>query len=112
VDAKFTTTDLAKQLKSHAVFGPPLGRTWEPTSHEQRSYPDIRPLVPNPWTILHPDVPTETKANGTKPIDIITEKIGQYPKSFGVAGAPLTVAAWHGTILPKTDADVWLASAF
>src|SRR5262249_45246659 len=23
-----------------------------------------------------------------------------------------TVAAWHGTLLPKTDGDIWLASAF
>jgi hypothetical protein len=111
IDAKFTTTDLAKQLKTHAVFGPPLGRTWEPTQHELRTYPEIRPLVPNPWTVLHPDRPAETKANGGKPIDI-AEKVGQYSKSLGVAGHPQTVPAWHGTILPKSDADLWLASAF
>jgi hypothetical protein len=111
IDAKFTTTDLAKQLRTHALFGPPLGRTWEPTPHEAKTYPEIRALVSNPWTILHPDAPAETKANGTKPIDI-AEKIGQYPKSLGIAGHPQTVAAWHGTILPKTDADLWLASSF
>src|SRR5262249_38797218 len=27
-------------------------------------------------------------------------------------GHPQTVPAWHGTILPKTDADLWLASSF
>ena len=31
VDAKFTTTDMAKELKTYALFGPPLGRTWQPT---------------------------------------------------------------------------------
>src|SRR5213075_218782 len=69
IDAKFTTTDMAKQLESHAVYGPPLGRTWESTDHDRRRFPDIRPLVTNPWTILHADAPAETKANGGKPID-------------------------------------------
>src|SRR5262249_13199861 len=31
LDAKFTTTDMAKEMKSWALFGPPLGRTWQPT---------------------------------------------------------------------------------
>ncbi|HYT73102.1 MAG TPA: M1 family aminopeptidase, partial [Vicinamibacterales bacterium] len=71
----------------------------------------IRALVRNPRTILQPDTPAETKANGTRPIDM-AEKVGQYPKSLGVAGHPTTVPAWHGTILPKSDADLWLASSF
>ena len=43
-DAKFTTTDLAKRLSTVALFGPPLGRTWDPLPEESRKYPDIRPL--------------------------------------------------------------------
>src|SRR5258708_28662332 len=57
VDAKFTTTDLAKQLKTLALFGPPLGRTWEPTFEERQRYPEVRPLVSNPWAILHANPP-------------------------------------------------------
>ncbi len=53
LDAKFTTSDMAKQLKSWAIFGPPLGRTWEPTADERKNYPEIKPLVSNPWTILN-----------------------------------------------------------
>ncbi len=52
VDAKFTTTDMANRLESWAVFGPPLGRTWHPRFEERSSYPEVRPLVSNPWTIL------------------------------------------------------------
>ena len=39
VDAKFTTTDLAKDLKTWALFGPPLGRTWQPTEDEREQVP-------------------------------------------------------------------------
>ncbi len=53
LDAKFTTTDLARDLKTWAIFGPPLGRTWQPTEEEKKRYADIRPMVSNPWTVLH-----------------------------------------------------------
>ena len=35
-DAKFTTSDMAKELKTWALFGPPLGRTWQPTQATSR----------------------------------------------------------------------------
>src|SRR5207253_612255 len=57
LDAKFTTADMAKNLKSWALFGPPLGRTWHPTADEKERHPDIKPLVSNPWTILHGQPP-------------------------------------------------------
>ena len=61
VDAKFTTTDLAKDLKTWALFGPPLGRTWQPTFEERQRFPEVQPLVSNPWTILHPAAPIREK---------------------------------------------------
>jgi hypothetical protein len=111
LDAKFTTTDMAKRLQTYALFGPPVGRTWEPSEHEAREFTAIRALVSNPWTVLHAEAPSESKSLVARAVDL-PEKIGTYPKSFSVAGSPLTVPAWHGTILPKTDADLWLASAF
>ena len=35
LDAKFTTTKMARELKTWAKFGPPLGLTWEPTDAER-----------------------------------------------------------------------------
>ena len=58
LDAKFTTTDLAKQLKSWALFGPPLGRTWQPTFAQRKLYTEVKPLVSNPWTLLHAKPPS------------------------------------------------------
>jgi hypothetical protein len=108
LDAKFTTTALAKELKSYALFGPPLGRTWHPTVEEKQRYPEVKPLISNPWTILHALPPP--KANGT----VAAVDLGG--KSTEVArkgGKPkLAEPAWHGTILPKTDADYWLSAAF
>ncbi|HLJ94343.1 MAG TPA: C45 family autoproteolytic acyltransferase/hydrolase [Gemmataceae bacterium] len=112
VDAKFTTTDLAKDLKTWALFGPPLGRTWQPSSEELKRFPEIRPLVSNPWTILGPVQPD--KALGPVAVDL-TERLDSPAQSAAhqEEDRPLaTVPAWHGTLLPKTDADIWLATAF
>ena len=45
------------------------------------------------------DLPEKVPAESA---DKETDKDGSVP----------TVPAWHGTLLPKTDADVWLAAAF
>jgi hypothetical protein len=122
VDAKFTTTDLAKGLKTWALFGPPLGRTWQPTFDERQRFPDVQPLVSNPWTVLHAAAPE--KASGPLALDLHnpedgerkveartargegTERAGR--RSRGTDQAP----AWHGTLLARSDADTWLVTAF
>ncbi len=114
LDAKFTTTDLARDLKTWALFGPPLGRTWEPSPEERRRYPEARPMVSNPWTILHPFAPDQAKPAGPLAVDL---KNGAAEKDKGQDKSERSkrlakVPAWHGTLLPKTDADIWLAAAF
>jgi hypothetical protein len=52
LDAKYTTADQAKQLASHAMYGPPTGKTWKPTEQERKDHPEIRALEPHPWTVL------------------------------------------------------------
>ncbi len=52
LDAKFTTTVLAKDLASWALYGPPTGKTWKPTRRDRLNHPDIEPLVSHPWTVL------------------------------------------------------------
>jgi len=106
LDAKFTTSAMAKELKSRALFGPPLGRTWEPTEGEKVT-PGIRPLVANDWTTLTVEAPAAALDDAPVALDLA-----------GTAKAPEPAAdrdhppAWHGTILPKSDADTWLAAAF
>ena len=76
LDAKVTTTGLVKELKTLAVFGPPIAGTWHAERAPRRTnYPEIVPLVPNDWTILHPtlrrrgetakvaDLPTKAQAS-------------------------------------------------
>ncbi|MBI3411979.1 MAG: hypothetical protein HY040_26920 [Planctomycetes bacterium] len=113
LDAKFTTSDMAKELKSYALFGPPLGRTWHPTFDQKTRYPEVKPLVSNPWTILNGAAPPST--------DIVAVDVPSFKPSsianIGKATAKrsrnlLNVPAWHGTILPESDADIWLATAF
>ena len=106
-DAKFTTTRLAKELKSWALFGPPMGRAWPPTEHDLEECPGLKPLVANDWTLISVD------AAGAAPQEPPTladaapfpeEKEDRFDKPVSLA------AAWRGTLLPKSDADVWLAA--
>jgi hypothetical protein len=112
LDAKFTTTEMARDLKTWALFGPPLGRTWQPSDDEKQKYPEIRPLVSNPWVVLHSQAPAKPEhevavvdLGGRKTAPETTERPeGETPVQSG--------PAWHGTLLPKSDADIWLTSAF
>ncbi len=119
-DAKFTTTDLARDLKTWALFGPPLGRTWQPTLEERHDYPELTPLVSNPWAILHARAP---KAHREKPVlaadlhdpeksDNKFDKVGHSAEEREDDHKLAREPAWHGTILPATDADTWLAASF
>lgn len=124
VDAKFTTTAMAKELKSWALFGPPLGRTWQPTFEERQKYPEVQPLVSNPWTILHSGAPAPAPEKLVLATDLHNpekndSKIAkpdasddahqdEDPEEPKLSPRP----AWHGTILPATAADIWLAAAF
>ncbi len=106
LDAKFTTTDMVKELKTWALFGPPLGRTWQPTQEERRLYPEIRPLASNPWTVLHAGPPAKTR-------ELVAADLGRPDDKKDTADddRPST-PAWRGTLLPAGDADLWLTSAF
>jgi len=92
-----------KSLKTHALFGPPLGKVWHPTPEQLKTYADIKALVPNDWTVLTPNAPSPSDA-AAKAVDFV--------EWAGVCGDPPTVPAWHGTLLPKTDDDVWVTAGF
>jgi hypothetical protein len=114
LDAKFTTTDMAKELKTWALFGPPLGRSWQPTRQEQEKFPEIRPLASNPWTVLHAGAPVAgqpvAEAVDLKGLRASAERRESRPRNDEreLRGE----AVWRGTLLPKGDADTWLAAAF
>jgi hypothetical protein len=108
-DAKFTTSDMAKQLKTFALFGPPLGRTWDPSPAEKARYRDIQPLIPNDWTLLSAERPAAPGAKVPMAFDLAVLSPRSQPDA-GPEGVP--PPAWRGTILPASDADIWLAAAF
>lgn len=108
-DAKFTTSALAKQLKTYALFGPPLGRTWQPTEKERERNDDIKPLVSNDWTLLTTAEPAAGPASKAADLDRLVEHDEKQDKPDEPEQMP---PAWRGTLLPKTDAGIWLAAAF
>ena len=109
-DAKFTTSAMAKELKAYALFGPPRGRTWEPTDWERSHYKDIKPLVSNDWTILTGDAPSSPSADAMEAIDLAGD--GGRISEPSIEAHLIRPPAWHGTILPGEDKDLWLAAAF
>ena len=108
-DAKFTTSAMAERLESWALFGPPLGRTWDPTPENRKKYPDVQPLVSNDWTVLRVNAPASTSP-AAKPVDL--EPFPDEEKELHVKFEAQHPFAWRGTLLPKSDKDVWLAAAF
>ena len=113
LDAKFTTTALAKDLAAQALYGPPTGRTWSPTADEKVHYPDIRPLVSHPWTVVTIN-PPPAKVEGKKAADLPEKVPDPLPFSERVQPVddPVTDAAWKGTVLPRDDDSYWLIGAF
>ncbi len=113
-DAKFTTTALAKDLKSWALFGPPLGRTWDASPEEMRRLPDIKPLVSNDWALLHAKRPQDPSSDVAKAVDLVPLPKAEKKSETAALRQRSTAlpAAWHGTVLPAGDGDIWLAAAF
>ncbi|MFO0935922.1 MAG: C45 family autoproteolytic acyltransferase/hydrolase [Gemmataceae bacterium] len=116
LDAKFTTTDMVKQLKTVALFGPPLGLAWRPNFDQQTRYPDIKPLISNDWTVLTAAKPHENESKKMA-VDLggATDKPGGEIAMDGdddEGGTPSTHPVWTGTLIPKSDADLWVTSAF
>jgi hypothetical protein len=118
VDAKYTTSELQKDLKCEAVFGPPLGRGWEPTFEERKQYPETHEMVSNPWTELAMNMPVPA-APAVAAVDLKGDLVAPSDESDGGGGDDVDSGddsgnppAWEGTLLPGAGGGAWLASAF
>jgi Phospholipase B/S-layer like family, C-terminal region len=112
VDAKYTNTDLGLKFKSWATFGPPVGTIRRPNKIETQNFPAIKPLISNPWVMLSNNSPIpdqETSAPAADLFDPNEKTVFQTPPE---EINPVLLPAWHGTLLPANDADIWLTTAF
>ena len=107
---------LAEKLGSHALFGPPLGKVWLPTHDERTEDSHVLPLVPHPWTVLTADAPPKADDDAEAAVDLhdkVPETLTAADRLPGADDEHLAlVAAWHGTLLPKGDDDLWLTAGF
>ncbi|MFN0051485.1 MAG: C45 family autoproteolytic acyltransferase/hydrolase [Planctomycetales bacterium] len=117
-DATFTTSTLASRLESWGLFGPPLGRAWEPSATEARKFPDMPPLISNDWTLLRVAEPL-AKEPPSRAVDLAAGFKEEHPHdadddagTLGVEFKARHPFAWRGTLLPAGDGDIWLAAAF
>jgi len=109
LDAKFTTSELARNMKTYAVFGPPRADVWEPKEEQTEKHGDaIRSMVGNDWTMIDSSRPPATNSDAPVAVDLGPSWSRERSSRSGDSSKP----AWKGTLLPKTDADVWLATAF
>jgi hypothetical protein len=101
---------MAKKMETWAMYGPPTGGTWNPRKDENEKYPEIKPLVANPWTILGTTAPQPGAGHEAPTVAGVAPE----PKAKGKrgGGGTNTAPAWHGTLLPQSDGDIWLAMAF
>lgn len=107
LDAKFTTSAMAKEMKSFAFFGPPRGRPWRPNDRQKAADPDVETLVPNEWTILGSARPKPDSRRDSTRLD------GSYGNSamlYGEGSAEETRCT--GSILPGASRDLWLVAAY
>lgn len=107
IDAKVTDARLAAALQSWASFGPPTGTLWQPTLQEAREHAAIRPLMPNPWTLLTAQAPPAQPEVAT--IDRPDARLALPAPAQPEGAAP---PLWRGTLLPASSADIWLTTAF
>lgn len=112
VDAKYTNSEMANQLSSWATFGPPVGAIWQPTVAEYRKFSEIEPLVTNPWTVITTKPPLASQKSLLTAADLFDPEDRKLPTADQQESDLPTIPAWHGTLLPKTDADIWLTTAF
>ena len=109
LDAKFTTADLAKGMKTFALFGPPRADEWEPKESQVERHGDaIRSIVGNDWTMLDVTRPAASSTDAPVAVDLGPSWSRERSSRPGDSSKP----AWKGTILPQSDADIWLATAF
>ncbi len=72
VDAKFTTTDLAKELKTLGAVRPAAGPDLGADDEERtRNIPKFEPLVSNPWTVLHAGCAAPTAPTTVAAVDLL-----------------------------------------
>jgi hypothetical protein len=114
VDAKYTTSDLQKDLKCEAIFGPPLGRGWEPTFDERKRFPEVYEMASNPWTELAVKMPLPAEP-AVAAVDLDEKPEPAMKDDSDDSGGdegPSNPPAWEGTLLSGGGGDAWLASAF
>jgi Phospholipase B len=115
-DAKFTTAEMALHLASFAHWGDAYGQLWEASPDELARFPSIASIVPNDWTTITTAPPPPAVKGAPVAVDL---KGGSSAGDDSTASAKSeersswrVSPAWHGTILPATDGDIWLASSF
>ncbi len=128
LDAKVTTSDMAKNLMTWAYFGRPNGKTWEPTDSEKKAHDDVLPLISSGWTVLRLDSPTlpppdaaasAAPAVAYRRVDATrhgerggSDDPDDHADKRAASDPPHFVPPWRGTVLPRTDADLWLAAGW
>src|SRR5262249_28593552 len=89
---------------------------------ERQRFPEVQPLVTNPWTVLHAGAPARSSGplaldlhdpeNGKRKVDARARAEQQTAGRGRRVGEGQGPPAWDGTRPAKGDGDAWLVAAF
>ncbi len=116
MDAKVTTSEMASQMMTWALFGKPNQREWVPSTREQ--YAENTGLYSSGYKLFQaqPDASVKTLLTGAPAATVIQASADQSGSGRGRGGRRRAAVPaskdylWKGWILPATDADVWLTA--
>ena len=114
MDAKITTSEMASQMMTWALFGKPNQREWAPSARDD--YSANTGLYSSGYKLFQAQQDSSVKPLLTgAPAATALEAIAAPDSGRGRGGRRRSAVAskdylWKGWILPASDADVWLTA--
>jgi hypothetical protein len=119
MDSKVTTSEMASEMMTWALFGKPNQREWVPTPQQKNDFAGNDGLYSSGYKLFQAHPNDQVKlltSDAPKATAIASASAGDQNRGGGRrgrrsgGGAPAKDYLWKGWILPASDADIWLTA--